>query len=157
VHDPEAHNLCTAVVERPNLETETYISYSNPSGLKTKPMRFVAKSLIPEGRPHKCIVQRPGRQDLHTEVRLLNYLYSVDLLNGPGTVTLFSTRSVCTTCRHAIAAVQKAVAKQCGLIALELRAEDKGSDLSRAYIYNVEPGTVDTRTPPSRQGSIATF
>jgi hypothetical protein len=56
-----------------------------------------------------------------------------------------------------IAQVQTAVAKQCGLIAIELRAEDKGNDLSRAYIYNVQPGTVDTRMPRDAQGSIATF
>ncbi len=157
-HDPEAHNLCTAVVERSNGATETYISYSNPSSLKTVPTRSVRASLIPEGRPHKCLIHRPGRQDLHTEVRLLNYLYSIGRLDQAGTVTMFSTRSVCTTCRSAIATVQKSVSRTCGLVALELRAEDSSNTLERAYIYNVQLGSdMRTRDKASRQGSVATF
>lgn len=157
-HDPEEHNLCTAVVERPGKETETYISYSNPSGLTTRPMRTVVASLIPAGRPHRCLIHRPGRQDLHTEVRLLNYLYSIGRLSQAGTVTLFSTRSVCTTCRSAIATAQAALSRSCGLVALELRAEDHSHDLGRAYIYNVQAGTgMRARGDASAQGSVATF
>lgn len=158
-HDPEEHNLCTAVVERAGAATETYISYSNPSSLKTVPTRSVKASLIPEGRPHKCLIHRPGRQDLHTEVRLLNYLYSIGRLSQTGTVTMFSTRSVCKTCRSAIAAVQTEVAKKCGLVAFELRAEDRGIEmLDKAYIYNVKSGSdMQTRDTKSGQGSVATF
>ncbi len=157
-HDPDEHNLCTAVVERANAATETYISYSNPSGLTTNAMRSVRASLIPAGRPHRCLIHRPGRQDLHTEVRLLNYLYSIERLSRAGTVTLFSTRSVCTTCRSAIATVQAAVSRQCGLVALELRAEDRSNNLGRAYIYNVRAGTgMGVRDDARGQGSVATF
>ncbi len=157
-HDPEEHNLCTAVVEPARGATETYVSYSNPSCLTTLPTRGIRATLIPEGRPHRCLIHRPGRQDLHTEVRLLNYLYSIERLSRPGTVTLFSTRSVCTTCRSAIATAQTAVSRQTGLVALELRAEDRGHSLERAYIYNVRPGTgMLERDDPSGQGSVATF
>ena len=157
-HDPEEHNLCTAVVERSNGTSETYISYSNPSSLTTVPMRGIRASLIPEGRPHRCLIHRPGRQDLHTEVRLLNYLYSIDRLSQPGTVTMFSTRSVCTTCRSAIATAQAAVSRTCGLVALELRAEDRGNPLDRAYIYNVRSGSAMRLRDEARgQGSVATF
>ena len=156
-HDPEEH-LCTAVVERSSGATETFISYPNPSGLRTRAMQGVPASLIPVGRPHRCLIHRSGRQDLHTEVRLLNHLYSIERLSRPGTVTLFSTRSVCTTCRSAIATVQAAVSRQCGLVAPELRAEDRSNTLGRAYIYNVRTGTdMRVRDDARGQGSVATF
>ena len=47
-HDPE-ERLCSAVVERSSGATETFISYSNPSGLRTRAMQGVPASLIPAG------------------------------------------------------------------------------------------------------------
>ena len=73
-------------------------------------------------------------------------------------MTLFSTRSVCTTCRSAVATVQAAVSKQCGLVAPELRAEDRSNTLGRAYIYNVRTGTdMRVRDDAHGQGAVATF
>ena len=112
-----------------NAAPETCIGHSTPSGLTTVPARSIRASLIPEGR-----------------------------LSQAGTVSMFSTRSVCTTCRSASATVQKAASRTCGLVALELRPEDSNNTLERACICNVQSGSdMRTRGKAGGQGSVATF
>lgn len=105
-YDIDAHNLCSAVIERWGQPTETIFSYSNPSGLpKGADAAFL--NLV-SGKVRNPIVDRGGMQDLHTEVRIINYLNDAGYFDAgqvPAVVTFFSSRSVCPTCRSAIASV----------------------------------------------------
>ena len=122
-HDPEAHNLCSAVCNFVGGENYEFLAYSNPSGLATNVKKYVLGSLIPTNKINGAIIDRGGMQDLHTEVRLLNYMADQGYLAKTGTISFFSTRSVCSTCAKAIAWVQALCAKNVALIPYELKAE----------------------------------
>lgn len=126
-HDPEAHNLCSAVCQFTDGTNYELLAYSNPSSLATNVKKYVLGSLIPANKIHRAIIDRGGMQDLHTEVRLLNYLADQGYLGKTGTISFFSTRSVCKTCAEAIAKAQKICAANVAFIPYELKAETWGA------------------------------
>src|SRR5450830_1247216 len=71
-HDPDAHNLCSAVINLPDGRMEVLYSYSNPSALRKA---LVAEYEFVIGDVPVKIIDRGGMQDLHTEVRLINHVY----------------------------------------------------------------------------------
>jgi hypothetical protein len=142
VHDPEDHNICLAIVERPRTASQVYWSYSNPSSLRADFLRGpLANVLVPNVEPHNKIIAATGsRNDLHTEVRLLNYLHSIDLLSNNSTITLLSSRSVCGSCAQKIYDLQKKIADKCALVATELKAEKKrkgeANNITKIYVMS---------------------
>jgi hypothetical protein len=163
-HDPQAHNLCLAVCEF-STGVEEYLSYSNPSALKAKALKYFRSSLIPyEPSPNNALVSRAGpsgqvpMQDLHTEVRLINYLHSIGRLARAGSVTMFSTRTVCPTCRQAIYDTQKATALTCSFGAIELEAEKPDSTLEHAFSFNVpQPFTPNPAWVPGAPAAVSRY
>lgn len=139
-HDPEAHNLCSAVCQMTDGTNYEFLSYSNPSGLAVNVRKYVLSSFIPGDKIQNAIIQRGGMQDLHTEVRLLNYMADQGIFNKDGTVSFFSTRSICTTCADAIGMAQRKFAKNVAFIPFELRAEDLGSSISEVYSFLAKKG-----------------
>lgn len=130
-HDPDEHNLCSAVVEHPQFGTmETIYSYSNPSALRAR--RFADYHLV-EGEVANKLIDRGGMQDLHTEVRLINYLYDRDLLGTNTVVSFFSSRSVCGTCRPAIYETMRLLQGRCAFMAYEFKVEVFGSITGNVY------------------------
>lgn len=154
-HDPEAHNLCSAVCEMTD-GTYEFLSYSNPSGLAVNVKKYVLGAFIPDTKIHNAIIQRGGMQDLHTEVRLLNYMHAQGIFSKIGTVSFFSTRSVCKTCASAIALAQKTFAQHVAFVPFELKAEDRGKQLSEIYMFLSKRGTEGgLRDSGAEQGSVA--
>lgn len=141
VHDPEAHNLCSAIVKN-SAGTYEFLSYSNVSGLSQKVRLFVQGSLIPSTPVTNPLIARGGMQDLHTEVRLINYLYSIGLLSQSGMVYFFSTRSVCKTCAEAIAAAQKHCAQHVAFMPCELKAETGLDTIEKVHMFLSKKGTL---------------
>jgi hypothetical protein len=154
-HDPEAHNLCSAVCEMSDGVSE-YVSYSNPSGLAVNVRKYVLSAFIPDVKIHNAVIERGGMQDLHTEVRLLNYLHSIGMFDKVGTISFFSTRSVCKTCADAIAEAQRKFARNVAFVPFELKAEDRGQDLSTIYAFLAQKGSLGARRDTSgQQGSTS--
>lgn len=154
-HDPEKHNLCSAIVTNSS-GTKEYLSYSNvgslPKGVKT----FVQGSLIPSTPVHNPLIARGGMQDLHTEVRLINYLYSIGELTKSGTVHFFSTRTVCPTCAKAIGYAQNACAKHVAFMPCELKAEEGLDSIEKVHMFLAVKGTLGVvRDKTSEHGSFS--
>ncbi len=118
-HDVDAHNLCSAVVERSGRIVGVYFSYSNPSALPA-PVR-AAYNFV-EGRGIAKLIDRGGMQDLHTEIRLINHLYASGELTAGTVVSFFSSRSCCATCRSAILSTMQLLSGSIALMAYEFKA-----------------------------------
>lgn len=130
------HNVCSAYIEYPDGRKETLFSYSNPSRLK-KGLIGEYEFIIASGIPDK-IIARGGMQDLHTEVRLLNFLYEYRLKGITGAViNFFSMRSVCDTCRAAIYTFMKEVNGRHAVTAYEFKIEKYGCVTD--YVYPITP------------------
>lgn len=153
-HDPEAHNLCSAVCQMTDGTNYEFVSYSNPSGLAINVRKYVLSSLIPNGKIINAIIQRGGMQDLHTEVRLLNYMADQGIFSKTGTVSFFSTRSICPTCVKAIGYAQEKFAKNIAFIPFELKAEDRWSSLSEVYAFLAEKGSKGMERRDADQASF---
>jgi hypothetical protein len=135
VHDIDAHNLCSAVVELGGVPVASALySYSNPSDLPKKIKD--AYAFIIGDVDHK-FVERGGMQDLHTEVRLINHLFNANYLTQNHVVTFFSSRSVCASCRSAIMATQESFARTCAFNAMEFKAEVHGT--VGEFVYPILP------------------
>lgn len=135
VYDVDAHNLCSAVVEREGVEIRTFVSYSNPSSIKS----LVGPYELVGGDVDDKLVDRGGMQDLHTEVRLINHLHAAGLLVSPNVVTFFSSRSVCDTCREAILDTMQRLEGRVPFMALEFKAELFGTIGSQVYPIQQNP------------------
>lgn len=154
-HDPEKHNLCSAIVSNSGGVKE-YLSYSNVSGLSKSVRTFVQGSLIPSTPVVNPLIKRGGMQDLHTEVRLINYLYSIGELERAGTVHFFSTRTVCKTCAEAIGFAQKSCAMHVAFMPCELKAEDGLDTIEKVHMFLAKKGTLGmVRDKDSETGSFA--
>ena len=128
------HNVCSAYIEYPNGRNETLFCYSNPSKLK-KELIDEYEFIIASDITYK-IINRGGMQDLHTEVRLLNYLYEYRLKETSGAViNFFSMRSVCNTCRKAIYTFMKNVNGRHAVTAYEFKIEK--FDYVPDYVYPI--------------------
>jgi hypothetical protein len=68
VHDPNDHNLCSAVVVPESGRTKTLLSYSNPSALSAA---LKSEMGLCSGEVIDKFINRGGMQDYHTEVRLI--------------------------------------------------------------------------------------
>ena len=154
VHDPEAHNLCSAIFESEGRKWE-FLSYSNVSGLPARVRTFVQGSLIPATPVENPLIKRGGMQDLHTEVRLINYLHSIGMFSRTGVLYFFSTRSVCKTCAKAISAAQQQHARTVAFVPLELKAESGLDSIEKVHMYLATKGTMGaTRDTTSEQGAM---
>ena len=126
-HDIDAHNLCSAVVAFHNHPTQTFYSYSNPSALQAR--RFQQYEFVTaKGLGNAKVINRgngPMSPDNHTEVRLLNHLWSQFSARQFTSIWFFSTRTCCDTCRSAIYQFMAAV--QIPVFAYEFRAEKYGT------------------------------
>ena len=137
VHDIDAHNLCSAVVEKWGGGSETFYSYSNPSGL---PVHIRAAYNFIIGDVPVKFINRGGMQDLHTEVRLINYLFSNHYLDGKYTVTFFSSRTVCATCRAAIMQTVRHFGRTAAFNAAEFKVEIHGTIGEHIYPIREQAG-----------------
>lgn len=100
-YDVEDHNLCTAVIETQSGISNTFISYSNPSRL-SKELRE-SYEIVQDVPEDQKLINIGGMAGLHTEIRLLNYIYAHNKMpSGFYTIHLFSTRTVCGTCKNCI-------------------------------------------------------
>ena len=72
-YDVEKHNLCTAVIETPNGISQTFISYSNPSRLSNEMIE--SYEIVQDVSEDQKLIKIGGMAGLHTEIRLLNYIY----------------------------------------------------------------------------------
>lgn len=153
VHDPAAHNLCSAVVVgytagRPTFERH-YLSYSSPKALPVSLQQKYQPILIPPNNPHGSLYDGAGMAYLHTEVRLLNFLWvnrgNPQIMPTPGQIYFFSTRSVCGSCARHIGEAQAAFSQLAvGLVPLELQAENfrgDARDARQVYLYLAQRGT----------------
>lgn len=120
----DKHNICSAYIEYPDKSTETFFCYSNPSALKAK--KIADYNFVVDADITKKLINRRGMIDLHTEVRLINYLYSKDKLKPNTVVNFFSSRSVCDTCRAAIYDTMRKLSGQVAFMAYEFKAEKSG-------------------------------
>lgn len=118
------HNVCSAYVEYVDGTNEAFFCYSNPSALKAK--KFDCYNLVKDDMIINKLINRGGMMDLHTEVRLINYLYSVGKLKPGTVVNFFSSRTVCDTCRTAIYTAMKTLFGSVAFMAYEFKVEDKG-------------------------------
>lgn len=110
-YDVEKHNLCTAVIERKDGLSKTWVAYSNPSGLRVG-LRM-DYGIISDVLDDEKLIGIGGMADYHTEVRLINYLYASGEINdGNATIYLFSSRSVCNTCKQGIIAARQILEPQ---------------------------------------------
>jgi hypothetical protein len=130
VYDPDQHNLCSAVVEQSDRIIGTYFSYSNPSAL---PKEMVENYAFILGDDAPQIIGRGGMQDLHTEVRLINYLSTKKWLVSPNVIAFFSTRSVCATCREAILGTMLKLGGAVPFMAWEFKVELHGTVTGAMY------------------------
>ena len=131
-HDPDAHNLCGAVIENRGAGTsETLFSYSNPSALKGA--AYEGYDFVLGSGNSLNIINRGGMQDLHTEVRLLNALYGANKFFNGAEISFFSSRSVCPTCRAAIYSVMQKTNGQVAIMAYEFKVEKFGSMTENVY------------------------
>ena len=73
-YDVEDHNLCTAVIETQSGISNTFISYSNPSRL-SKELRE-SYEIVQDVPEDQKLINIGGMAGLHTEIRLLNYIYA---------------------------------------------------------------------------------
>ena len=73
-YDVEKHNLCTAVIETPNGISQTFISYSNPSRLSNEMIE--SYEIVQDVSEDQKLIKIGGMAGLHTEIRLLNYIYA---------------------------------------------------------------------------------
>jgi hypothetical protein len=145
-HDPDEHNFCSAVIEKDGKRVgSTLVSYSNPSALKAKRYQEAGYNILSEvGDVANKVINRGGRQDLHTEVRLINQMASDPSLNIPHTnIYLFTTRSVCNTCRSAILGVAKKL-NHINFYVFELRAEKYITEI--AYYADLSLKVQDRKT-----------
>jgi hypothetical protein len=155
VHDPAAHNLCSAVVEGYSSLSggkdfeRHYLAYSSPKGIPKRLQDKYQTILIPPNNPHGSIFDGAGMAYLHTEVRLLNFLWANrnqrQVMPAAGQMNFFSTRSVCGGCAKYIGMAQKEFSSiNIALIPFELRAEKYGGDASAAqqvYMYIARLGS----------------
>jgi hypothetical protein len=73
-----------------------------------------------------------------------------------GAVSFFSTRSVCTTCASAIAFAQKTFSQNVAFVPFELKAEDRGQQLSEIYMFLAKTGSQGgLRDTAAQQGSVS--
>ena len=128
-HDPDEHNVCSAVVEV-GTHAETFYAYSNVSALKAKKYSHYTWVTGEEGAK---LINRGGMQDLHTEVRLINGLYAKGKLVQNAVVTFFSSRTVCNTCRPAIYTAMQMLAGRVAIMAFEFRVEQHGTLTAQIY------------------------
>lgn len=122
-YDVEDHNLCTAVIETPSGISKTFISYSNPSCLSDEVKKnYEIVQDVPEGQK---LINIGGMAGLHTEIRLLNYIYAHnEMPSGFFIIHLFSTRTVCGTCKKCIDQVRAYFApKNIGVKYYSLKSE----------------------------------
>lgn len=140
-HDPEAHNLCLAVVEESGKNQQEFLSYSSPAALSVAGKKFLGTALanaMVVGAPSGVtpFINRGGMQDLHTEVRLINFLAAAGLLRQVGStnnvITFFSTRTVCPGCQKAIITAQNAYPGT-GFVFVSLHAEERDHTLEQMY------------------------
>ncbi len=170
VHDVAAHNLCSAVVEGYSSFSGVkdferhYLAYSSPKGLPKRMQEKYQSILIPPNNPHGSIFDGAGMAYLHTEVRLLNFLWANrnerQIMPAMGQLNFFSTRSVCGGCAKYIGMAQKEFSSvNIALIPFELQAERYGGDASAAhqvYMYIARLGTGgQTRSASSLMGDRA--
>lgn len=136
----EDHNICSAVIEKNGLVSNPYMSYSNGSRISKK-MRCEYE-FIPDLKTDNKLINRGGMQDLHTEIRLLNYLHASGTLQGPCDIHLFSSRSVCPTCLSAIQELRYSLHSQgIQIFFYSLKAENGITDcvfdeFNNIYNYN---------------------
>jgi hypothetical protein len=161
VHDPAAHNLCSAVVEgyssigKTSRDfNQTYFSYSAPKALPGwVRSKYLKCYLIPLERPMGARFHGKGMGLLHTEVRLINFLWAFrndpGILPAAGEINFFSTRTVCGGCQKHIAMAQKEFSGiGIAFRAFELQAEAHGGDPTGAthvYMGNARRGTGGTK------------
>lgn len=130
-HDPDAHNVCSAVVQpMGGGPTETYYSYSNISALKAQKYQ---KYTWVTGEEGAKIINRGGFQDYHTEVRLINGLYAKGKMVDGTVIFFFSSRTVCNTCRPAIYTAMRFLQGRVGFMAFEFRVEQHGTLTDNIY------------------------
>ena len=155
VHDPAAHNLCSAVVEGYSSFSggkdfeRHYLAYSSPKGLPKRLQEKYQTILIPPNNPHGSIFDGAGMAYLHTEVRLLNYLWANrekrEIMPATGQLNFFSTRSVCGGCAKYIGMAQSQFSTiNIAMIPFELQAEKYGGNAAAAqqvYMYIAKLGT----------------
>lgn len=126
------HNVCSAFIEYGDNRTETFFCYSNPSALKAR--KFAGYNLVVDKDFSKKLIDRGGMIDLHTEIRLINYLYAHDKLKPNTVVSFFSSRSVCGTCRSAIYDAMRSLSGQVAFMAYEFKVEADGFT---KYVYPI--------------------
>ncbi len=130
-HDPDAHNVCSAVVQpMGGAPAETYFSYSNISALKAQ--KYQKYNWI-TGEEGAKIINRGGFQDYHTEVRLINGLYAKGKMVDGTIIFFFSSRTVCNTCRPAIYTAMQILQGRVGIMAFEFRVEQHGTLTDNVY------------------------
>jgi hypothetical protein len=129
-HDVDAHNLCSAVVERGGQTLATFFAYSNLSAIPAKLQQVYC---FVDGKVDNKLINRGGMQDLHTEVRLINHLYANGYLVANTVVSFFSSRSCCATCRRAIMETMRLLSGTVALMAYEFKAEAHGSITENVY------------------------
>ena len=122
-YDVEKHNLCTAVIETPNGISQTFISYSNPSRLSNEMIE--SYEIVQDVSEDQKLIKIGGMAGLHTEIRLLNYIYAHNgMPSGNFIIHLFSARTVCGTCKNSIDQVRTFWApKNIGIKYYSLRSE----------------------------------
>jgi hypothetical protein len=129
-HDVDAHNLCSAVVERGGQALATFFAYSNLSAI---PAQLQQAYGFVDGKVSHKLIDRGGMQDLHTEVRLINHLYANGYLVANTVISFFSSRSCCATCRRAIMETMRLLNGTVALMAYEFKAEAHGSITGNIY------------------------
>jgi len=168
VHDPAAHNLCSAVVEGYSSTAATardcrqvYFAYSSPKGLPGWLLSKYEKSyLIPSDRPMGALFHGSGMGLLHTEVRLINYLWAhrttPGILPSAGEINFFSTRTVCGGCQRKIGEAQGRFSGiNLAFRPFELSAESFGGDAGQTT--NVYMGVARRSTLGQTRQSTTDF
>lgn len=141
-HDVDAHNLCSAVVERGGRTLGAWFAYSNLSALPAK-LRDVYNFV--DGKVDMKLIDRGGMQDLHTEIRLINHLHASGELTAGTVVSFFSSRSCCATCRSAIMATMRLLNGTVALMAYEFKAEAHGTITGNIYPIMQDPRAAQAR------------
>ncbi len=136
-HDPDSHNLCTAIIEHPDGSIYKFAAYSNLSALRAR--RFANYEFVTGS--DRSIINRGDNNylDFHTEVRLLNHAHSQGVLAEGATVTLFSTRTICQGCREAMVIAAQGYQNNITVAGYEFRHEGNDEYLSTIYPMNGSP------------------
>lgn len=103
--------------------SQTFISYSNPSRLSNEMIE--SYEIVQDVSEDQKLIKIGGMAGLHTEIRLLNYIYAHNRMpSGNFIIHLFSARTVCGTCKNSIDQVRTFWApKNIGIKYYSLRSE----------------------------------